>query len=55
MVIIIFIFVGIPLILDYRAENVEKSIRENNKLILNKNKGELNMKNGTIIYAKTHA
>ena len=55
VVIIIFIFVGIPLILDYRAENLEKSIRENNKLILNKNKGELNMKNGTIIYAKTHA
>ena len=36
VVIIIFIFVGIPLILDYRAENVEKSIRENNKLIIEK-------------------
>ena len=55
VMILLFIFVGIPLILDYRAEAKENSIKQqNNKFILLK-QGEGIMKNGEYIYAKTHS
>lgn len=56
VMIAFFIFVGIPLILDYRAEIKDNSIKENcNKKIIFIRKGEKIMKTGEPIYARTHA
>ena len=56
VMIVLFIFVGIPLILDYRAEAKESSINErNNKKIIFIRKGEKVMKSGDVIDARTHA
>ena len=56
VVIGLFIFVGIPLILDYRAEAKESSINErNNKKIIFIKKGEKVMKAGDVVEARTHA
>lgn len=56
VMIVLFIFVGIPLILDYRAEAKESSINErNNKKIIFIKKGEKVMKAGDVVEARTHA
>lgn len=56
VMIVLFIFVGIPLILDYRAEIKDNSIKENcNKKIIFIRQGEKIMKTGEPIYARTHA
>ena len=56
VMIVPFIFVGIPLILDYRAEAKESSINErNNKKIIFIKKGEKVMKAGDVVEARTHA
>ena len=56
-VISVFIWIVLPLILEYRAEKNEKSIKEadNQKSILIKKQGERIMENGETIYARTHA
>ena len=56
VMLLLFVFMGIPLILDYRAEAKESSINErNNKKIIFIKKGEKVMKSGDVIYARTHA
>ena len=56
VMLLLFVFVGIPLILDYHAEAKENSIKkqENKKIIFIK-QGEKVMKSGDVIYARTHA
>ena len=56
LMIVLFIFVGIPLILEYRAETKENYINEqNNTKIIFIKKGEKVMKAGDAICARTHA
>ena len=56
VVIVFFIFIGLPLILEYRAEIKDNSIKENcNKKIIFIRQGEKIMKTGEPIYARTHA
>lgn len=56
VVIVFFIFIGLPLILEYRAEIKDNSIKENcNKKIIFIRQGEKIMKTGETIYARTHA
>lgn len=56
VMLLLFIFVGIPLILDYQAEDKENYINEqNNTKIIFIKKGEKVMKNGAVIEARTHA
>lgn len=56
VVIVFFIFIGLPLILEYRAEIKDSSIKENcNKKIIFIRQGEKIMKTGELIYARTHA
>ena len=53
VMILLFIFVGIPLILEYRAELKKTSIKEQNnqKIILIKT-GEKIMKSGEVFFCK---
>lgn len=56
LMIVLFIFVGIPLILEYRAETKENYINEqNNTKIIFIKKGEKVMKAGDVVEARTHA
>ena len=56
VMLLLFIFVGIPLILDYHLKVKENSIKKqnNNKIIFIK-QGEKVMKTGDVIFASTHA
>lgn len=54
-IILLFIFVGVPFILEYRAVSKQNYIKEQNKKITFIKQGEKGMKKGTVIYASTHA
>lgn len=56
VMLLLFVFVGIPLILEYHAEAKRSSINEqNNTEIIFIKKGEKVMQNGAVIEARTHA
>ena len=56
VMLLLFIFVGIPLILEYRAEGKEYSLKkQNDEKNIFIEQGEKFMKNGVAIEARTHA